>query len=182
MSVLLDRGSKKIALKPYILFIHPPVLKVPFAGKFMDMLHISFWAGLCGWLVAQLTKMLISLLTSRRLDFRYLVSTGGMPSAHSSLVSALTTVIGMTQGFSSPLFAICFVFAAVVMFDAQTVRAAAGKQARLLNQIVDELFMEHHFSEVKLKELLGHTRLEVFFGMLTGIFTGLVVLRFYYGC
>ncbi len=64
------------------------------------------------------------------------------------------------------------------MFDAQTVRAASGKQARLLNQIVDELFKEHHLSENKLKELLGHTRLEVFFGMLTGIVTTLALFRF----
>ncbi|QHI68876.1 divergent PAP2 family protein [Tichowtungia aerotolerans] len=144
----------------------------------MEVLHISFWAGLAGWLVAQLTKMLICLIQSRRLDFRYLASTGGMPSAHSSLVSALTTAIVLTDGFNSPLFAISVVFASVVMFDAQTVRAAAGKQARLLNQIVDELFQEHHLSETKLKELLGHTRLEVFFGMLTGIATALAVFRF----
>ena len=65
------------------------------------------------------------------------------------------------------------------MFDAQTVRAAAGKQARLLNQIVDELFTEHHLSENKLKELLGHTRVEVFFGMLTGIATTLALFRFF---
>lgn len=144
----------------------------------MNALHISFWAGLTGWLVAQLTKMLICLVQNRRLDFRYLASTGGMPSAHSSLVSALTTAIVLTEGFASPLFAISVVFAAVVMFDAQTVRAAAGKQARLLNQIVDELFQEHHLSETKLKELLGHTRLEVFFGMLTGIASALALFRF----
>jgi acid phosphatase family membrane protein YuiD len=145
----------------------------------MTTLHMAFWAGASGWLVAQLTKMIICLVQSRRLDFRYLASTGGMPSAHSALVSALATAIAITEGAASPLFAISFVFAAVVMFDAQTVRAAAGKQARLLNQIVDELFQEHHLSEVKLKELLGHTRLEVFFGMLTGIFTAMAVFRFF---
>lgn len=144
----------------------------------MNFLHVSFWAGLAGWLVAQLTKMLICLVQSRRLDFRYLASTGGMPSAHSALVSALTTAVAFTEGLDSSQFAISSVLAAVVMFDAQTVRAAAGKQARLLNQIVDELFQEHHLSENKLKELLGHTRLEVFFGMLTGIATATAVLRF----
>jgi hypothetical protein len=65
------------------------------------------------------------------------------------------------------------------MFDAQAVRAAAGRQARLLNQIVDELFQEHHLSENKLKELLGHTRLEVFFGLLTGIASTLALFRFF---
>lgn len=145
----------------------------------MQFVHITLWAGVAGWTVAQLTKMLICLVQSRRLDFRYLASTGGMPSAHSSLVSSLTTAVGLTEGFNTPLFAISFVFASVVMFDAQTVRAAAGRQARLLNQIVDELFKEHHLSETKLKELLGHTRLEVFFGMLTGIFTALAIFRFF---
>lgn len=145
----------------------------------MNTLHMALWAAVAGWLVAQLTKMLICLIQSRRLDFRYLASTGGMPSAHSSLVSALTTALAITNGLDSPIFAVSFVFAAVVMFDAQTVRAAAGKQARLLNQIVDELFQEHHLSENKLKELLGHTRLEVFFGMLTGIFTAMAVYRFF---
>jgi len=145
----------------------------------MQFVHITLWAGVAGWTVAQLTKMLICLVQSRRLDFRYLASTGGMPSAHTSLVCAMTTAIGLTEGFASPLFSLSFVFASVVMFDAQTVRAAAGKQARLLNQIVDEVFKEHRLSENKLKELLGHTRLEVFFGMLTGIVTALALFRFF---
>lgn len=145
----------------------------------MGTFHIAFWAGVVGWLIAQMIKMIICLVKSRRLDFRYLVSTGGMPSAHTALVSALTTAIVLTEGFDSPSFAISMIFAGVVMFDAQTVRAAAGRQARLLNQIVDELFKEHHLSENKLKELLGHTRLEVLFGMLTGIASTLALFRFF---
>jgi len=143
------------------------------------VVHISLWAGVVGWMVAQSTKMLITLIQSRKLDFRYYVSTGGMPSAHSAMSSAVATAIGFTEGFDTAAFTLGFCFAAVVMFDAQTVRAAAGKQARLLNQIVSELFQEHHFSDVKLKELLGHTRLEVFFGMLTGIVSALALLRFF---
>jgi acid phosphatase family membrane protein YuiD len=142
------------------------------------IVHISLWAAVAGWTVAQTIKMIICLAQSHRLDFRYLVSTGGMPSAHSAMASAVATAIGMTEGVSSALFTLGFCFAAVVMFDAQSVRAAAGKQARLLNQIVDELFQEHHLSENKLKELLGHTRLEVFFGLLTGIVSALALLRF----
>ncbi|MFA7256324.1 MAG: divergent PAP2 family protein [Kiritimatiellales bacterium] len=145
----------------------------------MNIVHISLWAGVAGWTVAQMTKMIICLAQNRRLDFRYLASTGGMPSAHSAMSCAVATAIGLTEGFASPLFTLGFCFAAVVMFDAQTVRAAAGEQARLLNQIVDELFQEHHLSDVKLKELLGHTRLEVFFGMLTGIVSTLALLRFF---
>jgi len=145
----------------------------------MTIVHISLWAGVAGWTVAQTIKMIICLVQSHRLDFRYLASTGGMPSAHSAMASSVATAMGLVEGFSSPMFALGFCFAAVVMFDAQSVRAAAGKQARLLNQIVDELFKEHHLSEVKLKELLGHTRLEVFFGMLTGIVSALALLRFF---
>lgn len=144
----------------------------------MSIVHVSLWAGVAGWTVAQTTKMIICLVENRRLDFRYLASTGGMPSAHSAMASAVATAIGMTEGFATPLFTLGFCFAAVVMFDAQSVRAAAGEQARLLNQIVDELFKEHHLSENKLKELLGHTRLEVFFGMLTGLVSALALLRF----
>lgn len=145
----------------------------------MQILHVALWSGVASWLVAQTTKMIICLVQSRRLDFGYLVSTGGMPSAHSALACGVATAMGLTEGFASPSFTLSFFFAAVVMFDAQTVRAASGEQARLLNQIVDEMFKEHHLSEVKLKELLGHTRLEVFFGMLTGIFSTLVLLRFF---
>jgi acid phosphatase family membrane protein YuiD len=145
----------------------------------MQTFHITLWAAVAGWMTAQITKMIICLVESRRLNFRYLVSTGGMPSAHSSMACSVATMIGLTEGFATPIFTLSFCFAAVVMFDAQTVRAAAGKQAQLLNQIVDELFKEHHLSENKLKELLGHTRLEVFFGMLTGIVSAFALLRFF---
>ncbi len=106
---------------------------------------------------------------TRKVDFAVLVSTGGMPSAHSAMVCSLATTVGLTVGFGAPLFAVTLAFALVVMFDAQSFRRAAGQQARLLNQIVEELFKEHHFPEQKLAELLGHTRVEVFAGMITGI-------------
>lgn len=109
------------------------------------------------------------LIRIKRVDFRIFVSTGGMPSAHSSLVSGLAASVGLQSGFGSPVFAVAAIFASVVMFDAQSVRRAAGEQAQVLNQIVDELFSKHTLSEKKLVELLGHTRLEVLFGMLTGI-------------
>ena len=123
-------------------------------------------------------KMISCLIESRRLDFSYMVSTGGMPSAHSAMVCALATSLGLCEGFDSSLFALGCAFSIVVMFDAQSVRKAAGEQAKLLNQIVDELLHEHHLSENKLKELLGHTRLEVFMGMITGIITALAAFRF----
>lgn len=144
----------------------------------IDSLHPSFWAALFGWLVAQNIKMVCSLLETKRLDFSYMVSTGGMPSAHSAMAAALATSLGLCTGFDSAIFALGFAFSIVVMFDAQSVRKAAGEQAKLLNQIVDELLREHHLSEQKLKELLGHTRMEVFMGMLTGIATAFATFRF----
>lgn len=142
------------------------------------MLHPSAWAGLLGWLVAQTAKMINCFIESRRLDFGYMMSTGGMPSAHSAMASALATSLGLCEGFDSAIFALGLAFAVVVMFDAQSVRKAAGEQAKVLNQIVDELLTEHHLSQTKLKELLGHTRLEVLMGMLTGIATAIASYRF----
>jgi len=144
----------------------------------MNSLHPSFWAALFGWIIAQSAKMICCLLQTRRFDFSYMVSTGGMPSAHSAMASALATSLGLCQGFDSAIFALGIAFALVVMFDAQSVRAAAGEQAKLLNQIIDELLHEHHLSEKKLKELLGHTRMEVFMGMLTGVATAFATFRF----
>lgn len=120
-------------------------------------------------MVAQLVKFITHLRRTGVLDFSYFVSTGGMPSAHSAMVSALALSVGLREGFGSTIFAVTLAFAIVVMFDAQSVRRAAGQQARLLNQIVQELFKEHHLSKEKLAEFLGHTRLEVFAGLCTGL-------------
>lgn len=136
---------------------------------------VSFWAALFAWMAAQFTKMLCGYVRTRRLDFSYLVSTGGMPSAHSAMVCGLATAVGLTSGFGSSVFVVALAFATVTMFDASTVRHAAGLQARLLNEMVDELFKEHHLSERKLAEFLGHTRLEVFMGLVMGVLTALLV-------
>ncbi|HMP91161.1 MAG TPA: divergent PAP2 family protein [Kiritimatiellia bacterium] len=140
----------------------------------MDTLfhNITFVAAFIGWFSAQAIKFTWNLLKNRTLDFKYLISTGGMPSAHSATVSALATSVGFREGTDSTMFAVTLAFALIVMFDAQSVRRAAGQQARLLNQIVQELFKEHHLSTHKLAELLGHTRLEVFAGMLLGVVIG----------
>lgn len=136
-----------------------------------------FWSALLAWILAQSIKMLQYFVKTRRIDFSVLVSTGGMPSAHSAMVCALATTVGLLTGFGQPLFAVTLAFALVVMFDAQSFRRAAGQQARILNQIVEELFEEHRISEQKLAELLGHTRIEVFAGMITGIFVSLLLHR-----
>jgi len=135
-----------------------------------------FWAAFWSWTIAQSTKMLCALLSTRRLDLKYLVSTGGMPSAHSALATGMAVSVGLLAGFDQPVTIVGFVLAMITMFDASTVRRAAGQQARILNDIIEELFKEHHLSEVKLKELLGHTRLEVLMGSMIGILTAMLVV------
>ncbi|MDY7023780.1 MAG: divergent PAP2 family protein, partial [Cyanobacteriota bacterium] len=118
----------------------------------------------------QTSKLAFELIRQGKINFRVLVTTGGMPSSHSAFVSALATSVGQTVGWGSPEFAIAVVFAFIVMYDATGVRQAAGQQARILNQIVDELFQEHpQFNEDRLKELLGHTPVEVIVGLALGV-------------
>lgn len=135
----------------------------------------TFWATSSAWVCAQATKVLINHFRTGRVDFQYMVSLGGMPSAHSASVCALATSVGLNAGFGTQLFVATLMLAIVVMFDATTVRRAAGIQARLLNDIVQEFFREHHLSETKLVELLGHTRIEVFVGMAMGVLISLIV-------
>ncbi len=135
----------------------------------------TFWSAAAAWTVASGIKILIHLRRTGRIDFRYLTSLGGMPSAHSAMVMGLATSVGLCEGFDSQVFAVALAFAIIVMFDASTVRRASGLQARLLNQIVEEAFQQHHLSKRKLKEILGHTRKEVFAGLLVGILTGIAV-------
>ncbi len=136
-----------------------------------DILHNQIlMVALLACITAQGLKLVIDLIKSRKLNVTYLLSPGGMPSAHSALVGALATSVGLTKGWSSAEFAIACLFAIIVMYDAAGVRQAAGKQAKILNQIIDELFQEgHHVSEERLKELLGHTPFQVFVGLALGI-------------
>lgn len=127
-------------------------------------------AALTASLVAQVLKLAIEFAKDRKVNLRVLVTTGGMPSAHSAMVAALATGVGQTAGWASAEFAITFVFALIVMYDAAGVRQAAGKQARILNQIIDEFFQEdHEFNEDRLKELLGHTPMQVVVGSILGV-------------
>ena len=136
--------------------------------------NVTLWSAFFGWTFAQAIKFTTHYLRTRERDFSYFVSTGGMPSAHSSLVSALAASVGIVHGMGSTLFAVTAIFALIVMFDAQSVRRAAGQQARMLNEIVDELIKEHHWPRrQKLAELLGHSRHEVLAGMTLGILIAL---------
>ena len=121
-------------------------------------------------LLAQFLKLVFELIIHRKINVRVLVETGGMPSSHSALVTALACGIGQTWGWASPGFAVTTVFAGIVMYDAAGVRQAAGKQAKILNQIIDELFREKpEFNEDRLKELLGHTPVQVIVGSILGV-------------
>jgi uncharacterized protein len=124
---------------------------------------------LAACIIAQVLKLGIELVKNGRVSIRVLTTTGGMPSAHSAFVTALATGVGMELGWGNSEFAIAAIFAIIVMYDAAGVRQAAGKQARILNQMIDELFSEtHQFSEERLKELLGHTPIQVFAGAILG--------------
>ncbi|MGB3613061.1 MAG: divergent PAP2 family protein, partial [Elainellaceae cyanobacterium] len=119
---------------------------------------------------AQFLKLVVELSVKGKVNVQTLFSSGGMPSSHSALVTALACSIGQLRGWESAEFAIACVFAVIVMYDAAGVRLAAGQQARILNQIIDELFSENPaFNEDRLKELLGHTPAQVIAGLLLGI-------------
>lgn len=137
-------------------------------GKILDN-HVLVVA-LLACLIAQLSKIIVELVRHGKVSLRVLTTTGGMPSTHSALVTSLAAGVGQTVGWASPEFAIATIFAIIVMYDAAGVRQAAGKQARILNQMIDELFREHPtFSEDRLKELLGHTPFQVIVGSILGV-------------
>ena len=125
------------------------------------------------WALAQVIKFVITLITKHKLDFRNILSSGGMPSSHSAAVCATAASVGYLYGLSTPLFAMAAVMAVVVMYDAANVRRETGKQAIILN------YMMEHWDEGKpvefekaLKELIGHTPLQVLMGALLGIAVG----------
>jgi len=134
----------------------------------------SIWiaSGIASWTIAQLLKLIRAFKRTGEIDFTYFVSTGGMLSAHTATMAGMMTSVGMTEGFNTAVFAVMFALTGVTMFDASTVRMAAGKQAKLLNVIVRAIREEHQIPAQPLKELLGHTRFEVFVGMLIGMLVG----------
>lgn len=131
--------------------------------------NVVFLSAFSAWLIAQIIKVILFLVKHHRFDVERLVGSGGMPSSHSALVVALCCSIGIQEGISSNIFALAFFFAAIVMYDAAGVRRAAGKQAKFLNELIHEFMAGHPFNDVKFKELLGHTPLEVFAGALLGV-------------
>lgn len=125
---------------------------------------------LTAWFLAQTIKVVYYLFKEKKLDFRRFVESGGMPSSHTAFVISMTTAIGKVEGFQSSLFAVALTFSLVVMYDAAGVRRAAGKQAEVLNELLEHFLHHKKMNKpVKLKELLGHTPIEVFFGGILGI-------------
>jgi hypothetical protein len=133
-----------------------------------------FMTTVSAWLIAQAVKVFIGVVRQRRFDFRWFVGTGGMPSSHAAGASCLATAIGLEYGFSSVYFALAAAFAIVVMFDAQGVRRATGRQAGILNKISEDIYWRGKFDEGKLRELIGHTPIEVIAGFLLGVVIALL--------
>lgn len=138
-------------------------------------MNLVLLLAIIGWATAQILKVFIVLICEKRLDWRYIFSSGGMPSSHSATVCACATSTGMILGFHSVPFAIATVLAFIVMYDATNVRKETGEQAKILN------YMMEHWSEMKpemfgkeLKELIGHSPIQVFVGAALGIAIGLI--------
>jgi acid phosphatase family membrane protein YuiD len=132
-------------------------------------------APIVAWTIAQAAKVVLYSVRERRLNLRVLAVTGGMPSSHSAIVMGLTTAIGKYSGPTSPQFAIALIFSFVVMYDAAGLRRAAGRQAAILNRLVEDLVHMRGVQEQKLRELLGHTPVEVLVGAVLGVVVGLIL-------
>lgn len=137
---------------------------------------------LVAWLSAQVIKTILVFITTKKLDLQRMFGAGGMPSAHSAMVTALTITVGEISGVSSVEFAISVVFTLVVIYDAMGVRRQAGEHAKMLNRVAYTLEQENQNNESpilmkfdELKELLGHTPLEVLGGIVLGILVSMCI-------
>lgn len=137
----------------------------------------GFLAVFLAWFISQALKVIRGALTQGRFNFRWLFDTGGMPSSHSASVSSLATVVGLYYGFLSIPFLIAFIFTIITMFDAAGVRRSVGRQAGVLNKMLEDLYQIGQVPEAHLKELLGHTPFEVFAGAFLGVLVSLVICR-----
>ena len=131
------------------------------------------WTSIFACFLAQFIKIFTG--KEKRIEFSRIVMSGGMPSSHSSFVTSLSTLVGLERGFDSLEFSICVVFALIVMYDASGVRRAVGKQAAILNKIVQDVQHRKHIEHETLKELVGHTPKEVILGALLGILVALLM-------
>ncbi|TAN34423.1 divergent PAP2 family protein [bacterium] len=132
-------------------------------------------APIVAWTICQAAKVILTSMRQRRLNLRVLAETGGMPSSHSAIVMGMTASVGKYSGLSSAPFAIALIFSFVVMYDAAGLRRAAGRQAAVLNRLVEDLVNMRGVQEQRLRELLGHTPVEVLVGAAIGIAVGLLL-------
>lgn len=127
------------------------------------------------WFGIQCFKVIYDLVTTKKFNFKRILGAGGMPSSHSAVVTSLATMVGKNYGTDSAMFAIAMIFALVVMYDAAGVRRAAGKQAQLLNKIVETPGLTGVQVTERLVEVLGHTPTQVIVGAIIGVIVGLIV-------
>lgn len=129
-------------------------------------------------LITQVSKTIYFSIKNKKIDLFTLITTGGLPSSHSALASSLSTVVAKVNGITSTEFAITVILAMIVMYDASGIRKAAGEHAKILNEMLEEKEYYNSKEYKKLKELLGHTKFEVFIGFLTGIFLTIIIFNF----
>ena len=133
-------------------------------------------AAVLAWAIAQAIKVVLTLVINRRFDSSRVLGSGGMPSSHSAMVCAMVTAIGLHEGVGSSIFALAVCFAGVVMYDAAGVRRSTGKNAAVINRLIEDLAKDGFtFSEERLKELVGHTPIQVLAGALLGILVGTLI-------
>ena len=135
------------------------------------------------WFIAQILKSLLHTIVSHSFVPERLVGTGGMPSSHSATVCGLATSVAITAGLSSVEFAIAIAFAIVTMYDALGIRRQAGKQAQILNEMIRvfaDMGREEISPEDRLKELLGHTPLQVIAGAVLGIIIAFAICNIFF--
>lgn len=127
------------------------------------------------WFCIQTFKVFYDLVKTKKFNFKRIMGAGGMPSSHSAVVTCLATMVGKSQGIETPIFAVSVVFAFVVMYDAAGIRRAAGKQAKLLNKIIETPGLSGVQVSERLVEVLGHTPTQVVVGAIIGIIVGLII-------
>lgn len=143
----------------------------PFSEFFKNRIFMTV---LLAWVIAQGIKIARGVIKERRFDFKWLILMGGMPSTHTAGVSALAATLGLTYGFDSAIFAVALVLALIIIFDAQVVRRASSKQAKILNKLIEDIYFKRGVKEEVLKELLGHTPIEVLGGVILGIMVAIL--------
>ncbi len=144
-------------------------------NNFSDFIHNKFIViPLVLWFGIQTFKVVYDLITTKKFNFKRIMGAGGMPSSHSAVVVSLTTLIGRYEGVNTPIFALSLALAFIVMYDAAGVRRAAGKQATLLNKIIETPGLTGMEVSERLVEVLGHSPIQVFVGAIVGLIAGLI--------